>query len=85
MKNGGVIMIYWSIITHTYNGKIVLYTVLYMYTVLLLVIRCPCLLILIIVYCCCCWAIFCCRLFPIRERGLNWHAEELQLHEIKVT
>lgn len=23
-------------------------------------------------------------LFPIRERGLNWHAQELQPHEIKV-
>ncbi|XP_060551607.1 opioid growth factor receptor-like protein 1 isoform X1 [Ruditapes philippinarum] len=25
----------------------------------------------------------CYRLFPIRESGLNWHAQELQLHEIK--
>lgn len=24
------------------------------------------------------------RLFPIRESGLNWHAQELQLHEIDV-
>lgn len=23
------------------------------------------------------------RLFPIRERGLNWEAQELQLHEIE--
>ena len=23
-------------------------------------------------------------LFPIRERGLNWHAQELQSHEIMV-
>lgn len=24
------------------------------------------------------------RLFPIRERGMNWHSQELQLHEVKV-
>ena len=24
------------------------------------------------------------RLFPIRERGLNYHSQELQLHEAKV-
>ena len=26
-----------------------------------------------------------CRLFPIRERGLNWYAKELQPHEIDVS
>ena len=24
------------------------------------------------------------RLFPIKEQGLNWHAQELQQHEIEV-
>ena len=24
------------------------------------------------------------RLFPIRDTGMNWHAQELQLHEIEV-
>ena len=28
--------------------------------------------------------LFCHRLFPIRESGINFHAQELQLHEIEV-
>ena len=27
----------------------------------------------------------CCRLFPVREIGTNWHAQDLQKREIKVS